>query len=63
MLAQWVFGQNPKEKVMTGSYNETLSTTFSKAVRNGINTVKVDEKVIVYSDIFPRCVFSAGMGL
>ncbi|WP_280753538.1 MULTISPECIES: phage terminase large subunit [unclassified Paenibacillus] len=62
MLAQWVFGQNPKEKVMTGSYNETLSTTFSKAVRNGINTVKADEKVIVYSDIFPQVRIQRGDG-
>ncbi|ASA22326.1 phage terminase large subunit [Paenibacillus donghaensis] len=62
MLAQWVFGQNQKEKVMTGSYNETLSTTFSKAVRNGINTVKADEKVIVYSDIFPQVRIQRGDG-
>lgn len=62
MLAQWVFGQNPKEKVMTGSYNETLSTTFSKAVRNGINTAKADEKVIVYSDIFPQVRIQRGDG-
>lgn len=62
MLAQWVFGQNPREKVMTGSYNETLSTTFSKAVRNGISTVKADEKVIVYSDIFPQVRIQRGDG-
>jgi len=53
-FAQWVFGQNIREKVMTGSYNETLSTTFSKAVRNGIGTIKADPRVIVYSDIFPH---------
>src|SRR5690606_30402563 len=35
-LAQWVFGINPAEKIMTGSYNETLSTVFSKQVRNSI---------------------------
>src|SRR5690625_1296155 len=33
-FAQWVFGINPSEKIMTGSYNETLSTVFSKQVRN-----------------------------
>ncbi|MHA0858230.1 hypothetical protein [Paenibacillus sp. CMAA1364] len=47
MLAQWVFGQDQSAKIMTGSYNETLSTTFSKAVRNGISTVKADPNVIV----------------
>ncbi|WP_235775411.1 MULTISPECIES: phage terminase large subunit [Paenibacillus] len=53
MFAQWVLGKNRSEKVMTGSYNETLSTTFSKAVRDGINTLKADKDRIVYSDIFP----------
>lgn len=53
MFAQWVFGRNQLEKVMTGSYNETLSTTFSKAVRDGISTAKADKDKIVYSDIFP----------
>ncbi|MCM3041703.1 phage terminase large subunit [Paenibacillus motobuensis] len=62
MFAQWVFGQNPQEKVMTGSYNETLSTTFSKAVRNGISTIKADPEVIVYSDIFPQVQIKRGDG-
>lgn len=53
LLAQWVFGKNQQEKIMTGSYNEILSTTFSKAVRNGIQEVKADPERIVYSDIFP----------
>lgn len=54
MFAQWVFGQNIDEKIMTGSYNETLSTTFSKAVRNGISEEKADKEKIVYNDIFPN---------
>lgn len=62
MFAQWVFGQDQQEKVMTGSYNETLSTTFSKAVRNGIGTVKADPEVIVYSDIFPQVRIQRGDG-
>lgn len=53
MFAKWVFGKNSQEKIMTGSYNETLSTNFSKAVRNGIGEVKGDESILVYSDIFP----------
>ena len=52
-FAQWVFGKNQQEKIMTGSYNEILSSTFSKAVRNGIQEVKADPNRIVYSDIFP----------
>ncbi|WP_245585903.1 phage terminase large subunit [Paenibacillus pinihumi] len=62
MFAQWVFGQDQSAKIMTGSYNETLSTTFSKAVRNGISTAKADPKVIVYSDIFPHVRIARGDG-
>lgn len=53
LFTQWVFGQDKNEKVMTGSYNETLSTVFSKNVRNGIQEEKADADKIVYSDIFP----------
>lgn len=62
LLAQWVFGLNQQEKIMTGSYNETLSTTFSKAVRNGIQEIKADPERIVYSDIFPHVQIKRGDG-
>ncbi|MGE7807298.1 phage terminase large subunit, partial [Lysinibacillus sp. NPDC096215] len=62
MLAQWVFGQNQTEKIMTGSYNEMLSTTFSKAVRNGISEIKADMDTIVYNDIFPDVCIKHGDG-
>lgn len=62
LLAQWVFGKNQNEKIMTGSYNETLSTTFSKAVRNGIQEVKADPDRVVYSDIFPHVLIKRGDG-
>jgi predicted phage terminase large subunit-like protein len=62
MFAQWVFGQDQTAKIMTGSYNETLSTTFSKAVRNGISTAKADPEVTVYSDIFPQVKIQRGDG-
>lgn len=50
---EWLFGSNPSLKVMTGSYNETLSGQFAKQVRDTIQNVKVDDK-LVYNDIFPR---------
>lgn len=62
MYAQWVFGQNQTEKIMTGSYNEMLSTTFSKAVRNGISEIKADMDTIVYNDIFPDVCIKHGDG-
>lgn len=52
-LVEWVFGRNNKEKVMTGSYNEILSTTFAKSVRDTIASEKT-EGIIVYNDIFPN---------
>ncbi len=52
-FTEWVLGNNNKEKVMTGSYNETLSGTFAKSVRDTIASEKT-EGVIVYNDIFPN---------
>lgn len=62
LFAEWVFGKNKKEKIMTGSYNETLSTTFSKSVRNAIMTEKASPDTIVYSDIFPDTRIKRGDG-
>ena len=54
MAAKWILGKNPVEKIMTGSYNATLSSTFAKNVRNDIQEVKADENRVVYTDIFPN---------
>jgi predicted phage terminase large subunit-like protein len=62
LFVQWVFGKNQQEKVMTGSYNETLSTVFSKDVRNSIQEVKADPDKVVYSDIFPGIRIKKGDG-
>ena len=60
MFAKWVFGKNPREKIITGSYNEQLSTTFSRGVRNDIQERKASKDKIVYSDIFPRTQIKRG---
>ena len=52
-FVEWVLGVDKTKKIMTGSYNETLSTNFSKNVRNTIMEIKADQNRIVYSDIFP----------
>lgn len=54
MAVEWILGKTPIEKIMTGSYNTTLSTTFAKNVRNDIQEIKADDDRIVYSDIFPN---------
>ena len=61
-LVEWVLGKDNTAKIMTGSYNETLSTTFSKGVRNTINEVKADKYKPVYSDVFPGTVIKRGDG-
>ena len=53
-LTQWLFGKyGTSKKVITGSYNETLSSTFAKGVRNVI-AEKSSPGLLVYSDIFPN---------
>lgn len=60
LFAQWVFGRNSTEKIITGSYNEQLSTTFSRNVRDGISERKASKDRIVYSDIFPKVKIKKG---
>lgn len=59
---EWSLGRNKKLKIMTGSYNETVATQFSKGVRNSIQEIKGEEDKIVYSDIFPGTVIKQGDG-
>lgn len=62
LLVEWILGKNQDEKIMTGSYNETLSTMFSKNVRNGIMETKADPMKPVYSDVFPNVKIKRGDG-
>nr|DAL80229.1 MAG TPA: Terminase [Caudoviricetes sp.] len=62
LLVEWVLGNDQTQKIMTGSYNETLSTMFSKNVRNDIQEVKADQSKIVFSDIFPGVRIKQGDG-
>jgi predicted phage terminase large subunit-like protein len=51
-FVEWRLGADPTRKVMTGSYNETLSTTFARKVRDTIDTQPA-AGVLTYRDIFP----------
>lgn len=62
LFTQWIFGKNTHEKVITGAYNEQLSTTFSRAVRDGIQERKADRARVVYSDVFPKTRLKRGSG-
>lgn len=60
LFVEWVLGNDNRQKIMTGSYNELLSTTFAKSVRNSILEEKADTSKIVYSDIFPTTKIKRG---
>ncbi len=61
-FVEWVLGKDKSQKIMTGSYNETLSTMFSKNVRNSISEEKADLYKPVYSDVFPDTKIKRGDG-
>lgn len=62
LFVEWVLGKNQNEKIMTGSYNETLSTMFSKNVRNAIQEEKADKYKPVFSDVFHNVKIKQGDG-
>lgn len=62
LLVEWVLGKDQSQKIMTGSYNETLSTMFSKNVRNSIQEEKADIYKPVFSDIFSNVAIKRGDG-
>lgn len=52
LFSQWILGKNNDNKIITISYNDTLSGRFSKAVRDGIEATKIEEDKHIFSDIF-----------
>ena len=58
LLVQWLLGNNNRIKVMTGSYNETLSTTFAKQVRDSIL-----EQDGIFSKLYPKTRIKYGESL
>lgn len=53
MFSQWLLGHDRHTSIIRACYNETLSGRSAKTVRDGIQEVKVGQR-IVYSDIFPE---------
>jgi hypothetical protein len=62
LFSIWIYGKNRSEKIMTISYNETLSVEFSKSVRDKIQTTKNDENMAVVTDVFPDMAIKSGSG-
>lgn len=58
----WVFGKDPATSIITVSYNEIVSGRFSSTVRDGIAATKLDEKLTIFSDVFPGIRIKDGDG-
>ncbi len=53
-FTKWVFGQNQKERIITGSYGDSPATDFSRYTRDGIREVRNTPDQYVFSDVFPN---------
>ena len=53
-FCQWVLGKDNANKVISVSYNESLSSRFSKGVKEQIETANIDENKITFQDVFPE---------
>lgn len=62
LFTEWVLGHDPGAHVITASYNEELSSTFAKTVRNAIQEQKASADIPVYSDVFPKTRIKPGSG-
>lgn len=60
----WVLGKNPKTQVIAVSYNQTLSLTFSKSVREAIQDeeIKGDLDYYAVKSFFPKLKIKYGDG-
>lgn len=58
----WVFGKDPTASIITVSYNEIVSGRFSSTVRDGIAATKLDDKLTIFSDVFPGVSIKEGDG-
>lgn len=54
LFVQWVYGKNIENKVIAVTYNEILAGRFSVNVRDGIDATRIDNNLVVFSDVFPE---------
>ncbi|MEO1768280.1 hypothetical protein JZO67_000190 [Enterococcus sp. 665A] len=54
LFVLWVFGQNRRTKIITGSYNQILSSLFAQQTRDGIMVDNENIKAEYFKDIFPE---------
>jgi predicted phage terminase large subunit-like protein len=54
LFVLWIYGQNPRTKIITGSYNQILSSLFAQQTRDGVMFESEDIKNEYFHDIFPE---------
>ena len=62
LFNQWVLGRDQTQRIISVSYNETLSVRFAKGVRDGISATKIEDSAHIFSDIFPGTRIQYGDG-
>lgn len=60
LFVLWMFGQDPRTKIITGSYNQILSGLFAQQTRDGILAENENAKQKYFSDIFPDTTIKQG---
>lgn len=60
LFVLWMFGQDPRTKIITGSYNQILSGLFAQQTRDGILIENENVKQKYFSDIFPDTTIKQG---
>jgi len=53
LFSAWVFGQDPKFKILSAAFDDDLAQDFSRYTRDTIAQERNDEEII-YRDIFPK---------
>jgi len=60
LFVLWMFGQDSKTKIITGSYNQILSGLFAQQTRDGILVENENVKNLYFTDIFPETKIKQG---
>lgn len=60
LFVTWVMGKNPNKKVITGSYNDSTATDFSRYTRDTIGVKVSMLQELQYCHIFPRTKIKQG---
>jgi len=59
-FVNWCHGRNKKERIITGSYNDSTAEDFSKYTRDNLTQDKFDPDTILVRDIFPHLKLKPG---